>query len=101
MSGGAFQDLDFARYAPQGPRLVASQPNRPPLPGELGQLFAVIRNASALICVSLRIAAGIVWRRFREWFEDNVLHSLTAAWAIAGLGWGGFILLSIACYIAR
>lgn len=98
MSDGAF---DFARYAPQRPQLAWSQPDAPPRPGELGQVFAVIRNALALIRHCLGIAAGIIWRRSRAWVEDNVLYSLTSAWMLCGIGWGGIIGLTVCFYFAR
>ncbi len=93
--------LDYSRYAPERPRLAWSQPDAPPRPDELGQVFAVIRNAFALIRQCLRIAAGILWRRFAEWFQTRVLHSLTSAWLLCGIGWGGFIGFAVLQYFAR
>jgi hypothetical protein len=83
--------LDFSRYVPERPRLAWSQPDAPARPGELGQVFSVIRNALALIRQCFWIAASILCRRIAEWFGTRVLRSLYSAWLLCGLGWGGFI----------
>jgi len=98
MSDGAF---NFANYAPQRPQLAWSQPDAPQQPGELAQVFAVIRNALALIRHCLGIAACIIWRRARAWVEDKVLYSLTSAWVLCGTGWGASIGLGVYLHLAR
>lgn len=93
--------LGLDRYAPERPRLAWSQQDVPFRPDELGQVFAVIRNALALIRQCLGIAAGILGRRISEWFVTDVLGSLTSAWLLCGLGWGGFIGLFVVQYFLR
>lgn len=104
--------FDYRRYAPlvppklrppahRRPQLAWSQPDIPPAPDELAQQLGRIRNSLVLIRQSAGEVAAILWRRFLTWMETNFLHSLTSAWATAGLGWGGFITFCAVQYFTR
>lgn len=90
MTDGA---LDFRRYAPERLRLVSYQ-LEPVRADELGEVFGILRGLLGLTGQCIKLAAAISWRRFREWFENKVLHSLFSAWVLCGIGWGGFIVAS-------
>jgi hypothetical protein len=96
--------LDFQRYAPAPKPVVVWSQETIPAPAEPDEL--------ALVWQTMRTAAGIIWRgigialyitalRAANWCEDNILRSLSASWALAGLGWGGFVGISIIQYFAR
>lgn len=93
MTDGA---LDFRRYAPERPRLASSQLEPVVrVDDELGEVFEILRGLLGLTGQCMKLAAAITWRRFREWFETEVLHSLPTAWLLCGTGWGGFIITGL------
>lgn len=93
--------LNFQRYAPERPMLAWSRPGVSPHPGDLGQIIKVLRNAFALIRQCLGVAAGILWRRCRDWVRNRIMHSLTSAWMLCGIGWGGLIGFALVHFLAR
>jgi hypothetical protein len=88
--------LDYGR-----PLLAWSQPDIQPAADDLTLTFAIIRNALAVIRQCLRIAIGILWRRFAEWVDAKVLRSLATSWVLCGIGWGGFIGFAVLQYFTR
>jgi len=103
--------FDYRRYAPllppklrpptQRPQLVFSQPDIPPRPDELALQLGCIRNSLVLIRQSALAASVILLRRFVRWCETNILHNLTAAWALGSAGWGFAIAFSAVLYFTR
>lgn len=93
-------DLDFARYAPQKRRDLVCVQTRPPqvaeprAPGELEMLGQHVLGAFRLIGQCIRIALIIIWRRAvlrLLTLYHRIAQSLNIAWALAGIGLGGFL----------
>jgi hypothetical protein len=100
----AYRPLVPPRLRPpahQRPQLVFSQPDIPPRPDELTQQLGRIRNSLVLIRQSSAEASAILWRRFLDWCDAHILRSLTSAWVIAGVGWGGCIVFPAVLYFTR
>ena len=87
----------------QRPRLVSSQPTIPaPQPAdEIAQQLGRIRNSLVLIRQCFGEIGAILWRRFLGWCDAHIVRNLISAWALAGLGWGGFIVFFAAQYFTR
>jgi hypothetical protein len=116
-------DLDFARYAPERtfavrderPRarreLVCVQPQLPQAPtqpdqppGELEIIGQHMAGAFGLIRQCIQLALIIIWRRAvlrLTTLYHRTAQSLTIAWALAGIGWGGFIAFPVIIHFVR
>ena len=98
----ALPELDFTRYAPQKrhelvwvqPKLpqVPQKPKQPP--GELEIIGQHLIAAFGLIWQCIRTAIVIICRRAvlrLVTLYHRIAQSLNIAWALAGIGWGGFL----------
>jgi hypothetical protein len=82
-------DIDFSRYAPERPQL-AIVPTIPTEPDELAVVAGAFGEALRLLGRCIAAMTMILWWRAARWLERRILRSLSAAWSLAGLGWGGF-----------
>ncbi len=102
----AYKPIQPPRLLPpphQRPRLVSSQPTiQAPQPAdEIAQQLGRIRNSLVLIRQSFAEIGAILWQRFLRRCDAHIVRNLTSAWALAGLGWGGFIVFFAAQYFTR
>lgn len=96
--GAPFLDIDFQRYAPVARPVVVWSQETIPAPAEPDELLLVWRTmteAARIIWRGIGVALYITALRASDWCEDNILRSLKTSWAFAGIGWGGFIGISL------
>lgn len=96
--------LDFRRYAPDPGCPAVWHYTDGAAPGELAMLAGLAAAHARQIRRCGREACAVIWRRI-AWRTSNfchhVLHSLPAAWTVAGIGGGFGIAFPVILYLAR
>lgn len=99
------RELDFSRYAPDRSRAAAVWSyTDSPVPGELAMLAGLAaahaRQIGRCGCSALAVIRRRITRRIAACYT-YVLHTLSAAWTVAGIGWGLGVAFPLILYLTR